>query len=137
MNLFRSLAIEETSLDDAPPSLVMKLAPGEREVASLVYRLGSCTAKDIQSRLAKPLANATVRSMLRRLVQKGIIAQRPGGTYRTYLYLPAITNEYVRQRALMRLAQDHFEGSLPNMIATLVHLMDVQSPATPRRAARH
>jgi len=112
----------------------MKLAPGEREVATIVYQLGGCTAKEIQVRLAKPLANATVRSMLRRLVGKGIITQRPKGTYRTFVYLPAVTNEYVRQQALMRLAQDHFEGSLPTMVATLVQLLDRKDFPNERRS---
>src|SRR4051794_1181832 len=135
MTLFQSLTIEPgPSFSDAPPALVMKLAPGEREVATIVYQLGGCTAKEIQARLAKPLANATVRSMLRRLVGKGIITQRPKGTYRTFVYLPAVTNEYVRQQALMRLAQDHFEGSLPTMVATLVQLLDRKDFPNERRS---
>ncbi len=112
----------------ATPSLVLKLAPGERMVASLVYRRGGCTVKEVQARLPKTLTTATVRTILRRLERKGIIWRRRKGSYRTHIYLPAITNEYVRERALMRLAQEHFEGSLPSLATTLVHLMGGQLP---------
>jgi predicted transcriptional regulator len=112
----------------APPALVLKLAPGERMVASLVYRRGGCTVKEVQARLPRTLTTATVRTILRRLERKGIVTRQPKGAYRTHVYLPAITNEYVRERALMRLAQEHFEGSLPSIAATLVHLMDGQLP---------
>ena len=106
------------------PSLVKTLAPGEGEIAAIVYELGGCTAKEVQSRLAKPLTIETVRSVLRRLERKGIMIHRPRGTYRTFVYVPAITNDYVRQRMLLRLADDHFEGSLPSLAATLAHLLD-------------
>jgi predicted transcriptional regulator len=111
------------------PSLVKKLAPGEGEIASIVYELGGCTAKEVQVRLSKPLTIETVRSVLRRLEQKGIMIHRRRGTYRTFVYVPAITNDYVRQRMLLRLAEDHFEGSLPSLAATLAHLLDARPPA--------
>jgi predicted transcriptional regulator len=113
----------------APPPLVLKLAPGERAVASMVYRRGGCTVKEIQARLPRPLTTATVRTILRRLEAKGVVSRRPKGTYRTHVYLPAITNEYVRERALMTLAQEHFDGSLPAVVATLIHLIDARAPA--------
>jgi BlaI family penicillinase repressor len=124
---------EERRFATELPTSVLELAPREGEVASIVYELGGCTAKEVEARLSKRLTNATVRSMLRRLERKGLVVRRAKGTYRTFVYLPALTNDYVRERALVRFAQEHFDGSLPALAATLVHLMDLQLP-TPTKS---
>jgi predicted transcriptional regulator len=120
---------------DGPPQIVLNLAPAEREVALLVYQLGGCTAKEVQERLGKRVTNATVRTMLRRLMQKGIVNRRSAGQYKTFLYVPAITTEYVRQSAILHLAQQHFSGSLPRMAATLDELLHLRSEPAPSRVA--
>jgi predicted transcriptional regulator len=112
---------------DGPPQLVLNLAPAEREVALLVYQLGGCTATDVQERLGKRVTNATVRTMLRRLMKKGILSRRSAGQYKTFLYVPAITNEFVRQSAIIHLAQQHFAGSLPRLAATLDELLHLRA----------
>ena len=114
---------------DGPPLVVLNLAPAEREVALLVYQLGGCTAKDVERRLGKRVTNATVRTMLRRLMKKGILTRRSAGHYKTFIYVPAITNEFVRQSAIIHLAQQHFAGSLPRLAATLDELLNVRSAA--------
>jgi predicted transcriptional regulator len=73
--------------------------------------------------------------MLRRLMKKGIVNRRSAGQYKTFLYVPAITTEYVRQSAILHLAQQHFSGSLPRLAATVDDLLHVRSPATQNRAA--
>jgi predicted transcriptional regulator len=118
---------------DSPPQIVLSLAPAEREVALLVYQLGGCTAKEVQDRLGKRVSNATVRTMLRRLMNKGIVSRRATGRYKTFLYVPAVTTEYVRQSAILHLAQQHFAGSLPRLAATLDDLLHVRAGAVTRR----
>ena len=127
--------VNNSSRIDGPPLVVLNLAPAEREVALLVYQLGACTAKQVEDRLSKPVANATVRTMLRRLMNKGILSRRPAGHYKTFLYVPAITTEFVRQSAILHLAQQHFAGSLPRLAATLDDLMQVRSAPTQRHVA--
>lgn len=112
---------------DGPPQIVLNLAPAEREIALLVYQLGGCTAKEVQDRLDKRVTNATVRTVLRRLMKKGIVSRRSAGHYKTFVYVPAITTEYVRQSAILHLAQQHFAGSLPRLAATLDELLHVSS----------
>ena len=121
---------------NAPPQTVLNLAPAEREVALLVYQLGGCTAKQVQDRLGKRVTNATVRTVLRRLMNKGILNRRRAGQYKTYLYVPAITSEFVRESAILHLAQQHFAGSLPRLAATLDELLHTRSgPARSQVAA--
>lgn len=120
---------------DGPPQIVLNLAPAEREVALLVYQLGGCTAKEVQDRLGKRVTNATVRTMLRRLMKKGILSRRSAGQYKTFLYVPAITTEYVRQSAILHLAQQHFAGSLPRLAATLDDLLHLHTAPGHNRIA--
>lgn len=120
---------------DGPPQIVLNLAPAEREVALLVYQLGGCTAKEVQDRLDKQVTNATVRTMLRRLMKKGIVNRRLAGKYKTFLYVPAITTEFVRQSAILHLAQQHFSGSLPRLAATLHELLHLRSGSAHGRVA--
>jgi len=127
--------VDNSSRIDGPPQIVLNLAPAEREVALLVYELGACTAKQVEERLSKRVANATVRTMLRRLMNKGILNRRASGRYKTFLYVPAITTEFVRQSAILHLAQQHFAGSLPRLAATLDDLMRLRSGSAHSRVA--
>lgn len=120
---------------EGPPQVVLNLAPAEREVALLVYQLGGCTAKDVQDRLDKQITDATVRTMLRRLMKKGIIARQRGGSYKTFVYIPALTNEFVRQSAIIHLARAYFSGSLPELAIAVEDLLNVNASAASRRPA--
>ena len=126
---------DNSSRIDGPPQIVMNLAPAEREVALLVYQLGGCTAKEVHDRLGKRVTNATVRTMLRRLMNKRILSRRPAGQYKTFLYVPAITTEFVRQSAILHVAEQHFAGSLPRLAATLDDLMHLRSASAHSRVA--
>jgi predicted transcriptional regulator len=95
-------------------------------VATVVYRRGACTAKDVQKRLSGDISNGAVRSMLVRLVGKGILARRSGKRGRTheFVYLPVITTHDVKCAAVQRLTDDHFGGSLLSLALVLVELLD-------------
>ncbi len=111
------------------PSEVARLYPREREVAEIVFSAGFVTAKDVQARLSDPLTSAAVRSMLNRLVRKGILARRAKEFGPEYIYYAAINNIISRERALKQLAEDFFGGSLQEAAVAVVNLS--------RRAAQH
>jgi hypothetical protein len=70
-------------------------------------------------------------------MKKGILSRRSAGQYKTFLYVPAVTNEFVRQSAILHLAEQHFAGSLPRLAATLNELLHLRSaPARNEVAAR-
>ena len=112
------------------PPQVLDLAPREREIATIVYRLRSARATEIEDHLAGELANASIRSMLMRLCKKRILKRRritvakPGARRIAYLYLPAIGADTVREGALRQLAMDHFDGSLSAMTNLALNLLD-------------
>lgn len=112
------------------PPQVLDLAPREREIATVVYRLRSARAKEIEDHFAGELANASIRSMLMRLCKKRILKRRritvskPGARRIAYLYLPAIGAETVREGALRQVAMDHFDGSLSEMASLALNLLE-------------
>ena len=64
--------------------LIRHLARRERQVAERVGWIGEASAEEVRAALPDPLSNAAVRSMLRRLVAKGLLARCKLG--RKFLY---------------------------------------------------
>ncbi len=110
------------------PPQVENLAWRERQVASIVYRRGYATAKDVEFELLDKLSNGAIRSMLLRLVGKGILERRPGkrGAGCCDVFVAALSVEHARKRAIAKLADQFFHGSVAEL-ATFV--ATVASPA--------
>ena len=96
---------------DQLPRAVRQLARREREVAVLIYRKGALTAKEIGSHVSG-VSNGSIRTMLVRLVRKGILKRRPSGYGKTFLYVAAIGPTDVVEIALKRVAEDFYQGSV-------------------------
>jgi len=112
------------------PPQVSELAWRERQIASIVYRLGFATAKQVQFELGEPLSNGAVRSMLMRLVAKGILSRRPGkrGAGCSDLFIARLSVEDARKRALAKVADDFFGGSLTLLGACATEMTRASSP---------
>jgi predicted transcriptional regulator len=106
------------------PHEVAVLLPREREIATIVYELGAATAVRVEASLSEPLSNAAVRSMLNRLVAKGILKRTLSGA--AFVYLPALTRTDSRMLALQRFAEDHFAGSAERAAATIKQLLETR-----------
>jgi predicted transcriptional regulator len=63
------------------PQAVRQLPRREREVAMLIYRKGALTAMEIGSHVSG-VSNGSIRTMLGRLVRKGILKRRRADTAR-------------------------------------------------------
>ena len=59
----------------------------ERGILSIIWRLGSVTAEQVREELDRPLKDSTVRTVLRRLEEKGYLSHSLEN--RTFLYRPA------------------------------------------------
>jgi BlaI family transcriptional regulator, penicillinase repressor len=92
------------------PAEVLQLLPREREVARIVYESGAATARQVEDSLCVGISNAAVRSMLNRLVAKGILKRTL--SYQAFVYLPSLTPSESSVRAIEQFAQDYFGGSL-------------------------
>jgi predicted transcriptional regulator len=110
------------------PPQVTGLAQREREIATFIYEEGACTAKDIEPRISPPISNGALRSMLVRLVNKGILRREWGkrGRGQQFVYVPSIMPDDVKRRAIRQLSDLYFEGSLLTMMMELFDSLDHQ-----------
>jgi predicted transcriptional regulator len=113
------------------PSAVGRLAPREREVATAVYRGGPMTASEVQASLSQQISNGAVRSMLSRLVRKGILGRTLDIDHhlRRFAYFGSITPKHVKHEAVRQLSMQYFDGSLLAVAQTVVDLLRQQRAA--------
>jgi BlaI family penicillinase repressor len=90
----------------------------EREVLSIVWRLSTVTAEQVREELARPLKDSTVRTVLRRLEEKGYLAHSVEN--RTFLYRPAESRQRVAARAAKHIVDWFCEGSMEALLVGLV-----------------
>ncbi len=102
----------------------INLSPRERQIMDAVYQLGEATANDICSALPVPLANATVRTILRILEEKGHLRHREEG--RTYVYRPAHSKQSAAHGALRRILGVFYNGSVTQAFSGLLDLSDTR-----------
>jgi len=107
----------------AYPPDVWRLFPREREIALIVYEGGPMTANDVLPHLSSALKNAALRSMLNRLVRKGILTRQLLGIGRVYVYAPAVTASSARQSALGQFAKDFHAGSLSALADAIADIL--------------
>jgi BlaI family penicillinase repressor len=93
----------------------------ERAILSIVWRLGSVTAEQAREELDRTLKDSTVRTVLRRLEEKGYLAHSLDD--RTFIYRPAQSRQRVAGRAVKRIVDWFCEGSVE---ALLVGMVDSQ-----------
>ena len=106
----------------------------ERSVLLIVWRLGSVTADQVREELDRPLKDSTVRTVLRRLEEKGYLTHRIED--RTFIYRPAQSRQRVAGRAAKRIVDWFCDGSVE---ALLVGMVDskVLDRAELQRLAEH
>src|ERR1700722_7369801 len=90
----------------------------ERDILSIVWRLGAVTAEQVREELDRPLKDSTVRTVLRRLEEKGYVAHSVEN--RTFLYRPAESRQLVAGRAVKRIVDWFCEGSVETLLAGMV-----------------
>jgi predicted transcriptional regulator len=106
----------------------------ERSILLIVWRKGALTAEQVREELGRPLKDSTIRTVLRRLEEKGYLAHSVEN--RTFLYRPAESQQRVAGRAVKRIVDWFCEGSVE---ALLVGMVDskVLGHAELQRLAEH
>lgn len=90
----------------------------ESNILSIVWREGSITAEQVREALDRPLTDSTVRTMLRRLEEKGYIAHSMEN--RAFVYRPAESRQHVAGRAAKRIVDWLCEGSVETLLVGMV-----------------
>jgi predicted transcriptional regulator len=99
---------------------IRKLSELEHLVMEFIWTNESSSAEQVREGLAArhPMKDATVRTILRRLEEKGYVFHREEG--RTYIYSGAEKPENVARRAIRQIADRFWGGSVPALVAGLV-----------------
>src|SRR3982751_1841932 len=101
-------------MDDSLP----ELGDLEREVMQLVWANGPVTAEAVRERLTRPLKESTVRTVLRRLEDKGYTTHTVDG--RTYVYQAAEPRGRVAAKAVQRIVDWFCNGSVEEVLVGMV-----------------
>jgi len=97
---------------------IQSLSRREREMMDIIFRDGKASASEVMERMSDPPSYSAVRATLRVLEQKGFLRHEDDGT--RYLYKPAVSRERAKQSALDHLVTTFFDGSVTNVVATLL-----------------
>jgi BlaI family transcriptional regulator, penicillinase repressor len=90
----------------------------EREVMQLVWAKSPVTAEAVREQLARPLKESTVRTVLRRLEEKGYVTHTVDG--RTYVYRAAEPRGQVAAKAVQRIVDWFCNGSIEEVLVGMV-----------------
>ena len=101
-------------MDDSLP----ELGDLERDVMQLVWAHGPITAEAVRERLSRRLKESTVRTVLRRLEDKGYTTHTVDG--RTYVYHAAEPRSRVAAKAVQRIVDWFCNGSVDEVLVGMV-----------------
>ena len=90
----------------------------ERSILSVVWRKTEVTAEQVREELGRPLKDSTIRTVLRRLEEKGYLEHSLEN--RTFLYRPAESRNRVAGRAVKRIVDWFCEGSVEALLVGMV-----------------
>ena len=106
----------------------------ERDVLSVIWRLGETTADQVREELDRPLKDSTIRTVLRRLEEKGYLAHAVDN--RTFIYRPAESPQKVAGRAVQRIVDWFCAGSVEELLVGMVDSKVVSRAELERLARR-
>ena len=101
-------------MDDSLP----ELGDLEHEVMQLVWAHGPITAEEVREKLTRRLKESTVRTVLRRLEDKGYTRHSVDG--RTYVYHAAEPRGQVAAKAVKRIVDWFCNGSVEEVLVGMV-----------------
>lgn len=90
----------------------------ERDVMQLVWSSGPMTAEEVREGLDRPLKESTIRTVLRRLEEKGFVTHTVEA--RTYVYRAAEARSRVAAKAVKRIVDWFCNGSVEEVLVGMV-----------------
>jgi BlaI family transcriptional regulator, penicillinase repressor len=101
-----------------PSESMPDLSNLEREVMHLIWADGPLTAELVRERLARRSKESTVRTVLRRLEEKGYVGHVVDG--RTYIYEATHPRRKVAAKAVQRIVDLFCNGSVEEVLVGMV-----------------
>lgn len=100
------------------PEPLPPLGDLEHEVMQLIWTRGPATADRIRKLMPRRLKDATIRTVLRRLEEKGYVKHSIDG--RTFVYEAVEQRKEVAAKAVKRIVDWFCEGSLDELLTGMV-----------------
>jgi BlaI family transcriptional regulator, penicillinase repressor len=100
------------------PDTTADLGDLERDVMQIVWASGPTTSEAVREQLSRPLKESTVRTVLKRLEDKGFVTHSVRG--RTYVFTAAEARRDVAARAVRRIADWLCNGSVEEVLVGMV-----------------
>jgi BlaI family transcriptional regulator, penicillinase repressor len=100
------------------PHHITDLGDLEREVLELVWKNGSVSADSVQKQLARALKESTVRTVLKRLEEKGYLSHSVED--RTFIYEAKESRAVAAALAVKGIADRFCHGSLEEVLVGIV-----------------
>ncbi len=96
------------------------LSPLENTVMNVIWERGTATVDEVRVVLerSRPIKDSTVRTILRRLEQKGYVSHAVDG--RTYVYSPKVASRSVATDAVRGIIDRFCDGSIENLLVGMV-----------------
>ncbi|MGV3482799.1 MAG: BlaI/MecI/CopY family transcriptional regulator [Planctomycetaceae bacterium] len=108
------------------------LSRREREIVEILYASGEASAADVRHAMSGEPSDATVRTLLRILLDKGFVKHRLDG--RRYLYRPVQAKSGAGKSALKRVLDVFYGGNVEEAFAA--HLADPKIKLTAKQIQR-
>lgn len=101
-----------------------QLSRRERQIMDLVYSQEEVTASSLEKDLPDPPSNATIRSLLKTMEQKGLLIHHKEN--RRFVYRSAKPVERASQSAVKHLVKTFFQGSSLGAISAILDQSEIR-----------
>ena len=96
------------------------LSRRERQIMDIIYRLNEASAKQVMENLIDGPGYSSVRTLLKKLVEKGHIKHKEKGL--KYVYYPIVKREAASKSALGNIVKTFFDGSAALAVNSLLDM---------------
>ena len=102
--------------------MLSKLPPRERQIVDLLYEHGEMAVAEVCEALPDQPSGSAVRTMLKRLEDKGYVHRHE--SERGFLYSPVVADSVARKSALSEVVRVFFNGSPAGAATALLGMSD-------------
>jgi predicted transcriptional regulator len=106
--------------------MLSKLPPRERQIVDLLYERGEMAVAEVCEALPDQPSGSAVRTMLKRLEDKGYVHRHESD--RGFLYSPSVADSVARKSALSEVVRVFFNGSAAGAATALLGMSDRLQP---------
>ena len=100
----------------------LDLGRRERQIMDVVYQLGRASVGDVLERVPDPPSYSSVRAMMGKLEEKGVLGHEQDGP--RYVYFPLHSPSEATRSALRRVLGTFFDGSPSKAVAAVLDASD-------------